>query len=58
MPPPLPKFVNLYGLSRLGFTDKAFQAHEPQYRTLEQASNSGETLDFPPVWQVHHKKAP
>ena len=27
----------------------AFQAHKPWYRTLEQASNSGETLDFLPA---------
>jgi hypothetical protein len=31
------------------------QPHEPQYSPQQQASNPERTLDFPPVWQVHHE---
>ena len=36
----------------------AIQPPEPKYRAQEHGSNPERSLDFPPVWQVHHENAP
>ena len=38
--------------------DKPFNHTSRSIALQEKASNPERTLDFPPVWQVHHKETP